>query len=196
MNITLEEAKAMMTPEAIENLKQVVVSRPSINIERKANCDILMQALCRAVINEVILPESLNERTVKLLNAKTNTLSPSTLGEILEHVRKTQPKMCCVIRIAEPKNDTILKKWIFTGPTCRFSGMLSEIIKMFEITPALVRNKMSETLKCTIVNNIAQCVAKYNNGDPDNNVSITTVTRLVNMCDHLIYADFEDVDNS
>ena len=125
---------------------------------------------------------------------KTNTLSPSTLGEILEHVRKTQPKMCCVIRIAEPKNDTILKKWIFTGPTCRFSGMLGEIIKMFEITPALVRNKMSETLKCTIVNNIAQCVAKYNNGDPDNNVSITTVTRLVNMCDHLIYADFEDVD--
>ena len=116
MNITLEEAKAMMTPEAIENLKQVVVSRPSINIERKANCDILMQALCRAVINEVILPESLNERTVKLLNAKTNTLSPSTLGEILEHVRKTQPKMCCVIRIAEPKNDTILKKWIFTLP--------------------------------------------------------------------------------
>ena len=74
--------------------------------------------------------------------------------------------------------------------------MLGEIIKMFEITPALVRNKMSETLKCTIVNNIAQCVAKYNNGDPDNNVSITTVTRLVNMCDHLIYADFEDVDNS
>lgn len=67
---------------------------------------------------------------------------------------------------------------------------------MFEITPTLVRNKMTETLKPTIVNNIAQCVAKYQNGEPDLNVSITTVSRLVNMCDHLIYADFEEVDNS
>ena len=186
----------MMTPEAIENLRRVVISHPVINTERKANCDILMQALCRAVTDEVILPESLDDRLVKLLNAKTNTLSPSKLGEILEHIRKTQPKMCCVIRVSEPTNDELIKKWVFTGPTCRFSGMLNEIIKMFEITPTLVRNKMTETLKPTIVNNIAQCVAKYQNGEPDLNVSITTVSRLVNMCDHLIYADFEEVDNS
>lgn len=196
MNITLEQAKAMMTPEAIENLRRVVISHPVINTERKANCDILMQALCRAVTDEVILPESLDDRLVKLLNAKTNTLSPSKLGEILEHIKKTQPKMCCVIRVLEPTNDELIKKWVFTGPTCRFSGMLNEIIKMFEITPTLVRNKMTETLKPTIVNNIAQCVAKYQNGEPDLNVSITTVSRLVNMCDHLIYADFEEVDNS
>ena len=56
MNITLEQAKAMMTPEAIENLRRVVISHPVINTERKANCDILMQALCRAVTDEVILP--------------------------------------------------------------------------------------------------------------------------------------------
>ena len=196
MTITLEQAKAMMTPEAIENLRRVVISHPVINTERKANCDILMQALCRAVTDEVILPESLDDRLVKLLNAKTNTLSPSKLGEILEHIRKTQPKMCCVIRVSEPTNDELIKKWVFIGPTCRFSGMLNEIIKMFEITPTLVRNKMTETLKPTIVNNIAQCVAKYQNGEPDLNVSITTVSRLVNMCDHLIYADFEEVDNS
>ena len=125
MNITLEQAKAMMTPEAIENLRRVVISHPVINTERKANCDILMQALCRAVTDEVILPESLDDRLVKLLNAKTNTLSPSKLGEILEHIRKTQPKMCCVIRVSEPTNDDLIKKWVFTGPTCRFSGMLN-----------------------------------------------------------------------
>lgn len=103
MTITLEQAKAMMTPEAIENLRQVVISHPVINTERKANCDILMQALCRAVTDEVILPESLDDRLVKLLNAKTNTLSPSKLGEILEQIRKTQPKMCCVIQSQNPR---------------------------------------------------------------------------------------------
>lgn len=193
LSITLEQAKAMMTPEAIENLRQVVISHPNINTERKANCDILMQALCRAVTDEVILPESLDDRLVKLLNAKTNTLSPSKLGEILTHIRKTQPKMCCVIRVLEPTHDELIKKWVFTGPEVRFSGMLGEIIKLFDITPTLVRSKMTETLKPTIVNNIAQCVAKYQNGD-DFNVSITTVSRLVNMCDHMIYADFEEVE--
>jgi hypothetical protein len=194
MSITLEEAKAMMTPEAIENLRRVVISHPNINTERKANCDILMQALCRAVTQEVILPESLDERLVKLLNAKTNTLSPSKLGEILEQIRKTQPKICCVIRIAEPVNGDILNKWVFTGPKVSFAGMFGEVIKMLDITPTIVRNKMTETLKPTIVNNIAQCVAKYQNGDKDSNVSITTISRLVHMCNHMIYADFEEVE--
>lgn len=194
MSITLEEAKAMMTPQAIENLKQVVISHPNINTERKANCDILMQALCRAVVDEVILPESLDDKLVKLLNAKTNTLSPSKLGELLGHVRKTQPKIACVIRVLEPVNDEMLKKWVFVGPEVSFTNMLGDIIKMFNITPSIVRSKMTETLKPTIVNNIAQCVAKYQNSDDDLNVSITTISRIVNMCNHLIYADFEDVE--
>lgn len=194
MSITLEEAKAMMTPQAIENLKQVVISHPNINTERKANCDILMQALCRAVVDEVILPESLDDKLVKLLNAKTNTLSPSKLGELLEQVRKTQPKIACVIRVLEPVNDEMLKKWVFVGPEVNFTNMLGDIIKMFNITPSIVRSKMTETLKPTIVNNIAQCVAKYQNSDDDLNVSITTISRIVNMCNHLIYADFEEVE--
>ena len=196
MSITLEQAKAMMTPEAIENLKQVVVNHPNINIERKANCDILMQALCRAVVEEVIHPESLDDRLVKLLNAKTNTLSPSKLGEIITQLRKTQSKMCCVIRVLEPVNDEVLRKWVFTGPEVRFKGMFGDVIKMFEITPSIVRNKMTETLKPTIVNNIAQCVAKYMTleDDEDINVSITTISRLVNMCGYIIHADFEEVD--
>lgn len=194
MAITLEEAKAMMSSEAIENLRKVVISHPNINTERKANCDILMQALCRAVVDEIILPESLDEKTVKLLNAKTNTLSPAKLGEIIEHVRKKQPKLACVIKILEPVDDMVVHKWVFIGPSVSFADIFKEVIKMFEITPASIRTKMTETLKPTIVNNIAQCVGKYlNTGDvPD--ISITTISRLVNMSNHLIYADFEEVD--
>jgi hypothetical protein len=72
--------------------------------------------------------------------------------------------------------------------------MFGDVIKLFKITPTLVRSKMTETLKPTIVNNIAQCVAKYQNGDTDSNVSITTISRLVHMCNHMIYADFEEVE--
>lgn len=194
MSITLEEAKAMMSKEAIDKLKEVVISHPNINMEHKANCDILMQALCRAVSDEVIHIESLDDRLVKLLNAKTNTLSPSKLGEILTQLRKHQPKLACVITILDARDDAKVREWIYIGPNINFTSMLGDIIEMFKITPTLVRNKMTETLKPTIVNNIAQCVARYQNKDGDLNVSITTISRLVNMCEHLIYADFKEVE--
>lgn len=194
MEITLEQAKAMMTKEALEKLNKVVVSHPTINVEKKANCDILMQALCRGVVDGVIHVESLDDRLVKLLNAKTNTLSPTKLGEILTTIRKHQPKIACVIEVREPVNDDLVRKWVFTGPEVKFTKMLEDIIKTFEITPTLVRTKMTETLKSTIVNNIAQTVARFLNGDPEQNVSVTTVSRLVNMCGYLIYAEFKEVD--
>lgn len=194
MEITLEQAKAMMTKEALEKLNKVVVSHPTINVEKKANCDILMQALCRGVVDGVIHVEALDDRLVKLLNAKTNTLSPTKLGEILTTIRKHQPKIACVIEVREPVNDDIVRKWVFTGPEVKFTKMLEDIIKTFEITPTLVRTKMTETLKSTIVNNIAQTVARFLNGDPEQNVSVTTVSRLVNMCGYLIYAEFKEVE--
>jgi hypothetical protein len=193
MEITLEQAKAMMTKEALEKLNKVVVSHPTINVEKKANCDILMQALCRGVVDEVIHVESLDDRLVKLLNAKTNTLSPTKLGEILTTIRKKQPKIACVIEVREPVNDDVVKKWVFVGPEVKFTKMLEDVIKIFEITPTLVRTKMTETLKPTIVNNIAQTVARFLNGDPEQNVSVTTVSRLVNMCGYLIYAEFKEL---
>jgi hypothetical protein len=193
MEITLEQAKAMMTKEALEKLNKVVVSHPTINVEKKANCDILMQALCRGVVDEVIHVESLDDRLVKLLNAKTNTLSPTKLGEILTTIRKKQPKIACVIEVREPVNDDVVKKWVFIGPEVKFTKMLEDVIKIFEITPTLVRTKMTETLKPTIVNNIAQTVARFLNGDPEQNVSVTTVSRLVNMCGYLIYAEFKEL---
>ena len=71
MIITLEQAKAMMTPEAIENLKQVVISHPNINVERKANCDILMQALCRAVVDEVVFHDLVTGRHIQTGNQRS-----------------------------------------------------------------------------------------------------------------------------
>ena len=193
VGITLEEAKAKMTPEALEKLKKVVEPHPTINVERKANCDILMQALCKAVIDEIIHPESLDEKLIKLLNAKTNTLSPSKLGEILAQVRKHQPNLKCLIEIYEPVHDDLLRRWEFIGPEVSFVSMLDEIIRMFNITPTMVRTKMSEKLKPTIVNNIAQTVARFLNSDKDMNISITTVSRLVDMCGYHIYADFKEI---
>ena len=195
MNITLEQAKAMMTKESIEKLKEVVTSHPNINMENKVNCDILMQALCRAVAEEVIIPEALDDRLVKLLNAKTNTLSPIKLGDILTHIRKHLPKMACILTMLDARDDTVRREWIFVGPEVNFTAVLGDVIKIFDITPSVVRTKMTETLKPTIVNNIAQCVAKYLNkkDNEEMNVSITTISRLVNMSDHLLYADFKEI---
>lgn len=199
MAISLEEAKSMMSQESFDNLREVVTSHPNINMDNKVNCDILMQALCRAITDEVIKPENLDEKTIKLLNAKTNTLSPKKLGDILSTVRKNQPNIGCVITMIDPKEDTIVREWIFVGPNVNFINVLGEVISIFEITPSYVRNKMTETLKPTIVNNIAQLVARYQNAETkedydDINVSISTITRLVNMSDHLLYADFKEVE--
>jgi hypothetical protein len=51
-------------------------------------------------------------------------------------------------------------------------------------------------LKPTIANNIGQFLVRYENrsdDDDDMTVSITTITRLVNMEDHLIMAEFKEM---
>jgi hypothetical protein len=58
---------------------------------------------------------------------------------------------------------------------------------------------MTKMLKPTIVNNIAQLVAKYDTLDDNEkkklNISITTITRLVNMSGYLIFAEFTVLEN-
>lgn len=194
--MTLEEAKKLMTPEALSNLREVTTSRPTINMDNKANNDILMNALCKAVSEGFILIDSLDDKTVKLLNAKTNTLSPSKLGDIISHVRESQPNIGCVISLVKPINETV-KIWTFTDKKVNFIDIFAFVLDYFELTPNLVRTKMGEMLKPTIVNNIAQLVAKYQYGDENDkaeiNVSITTLTRLVNMCNHMLFAEFKKV---
>ena len=50
--MTIEEAKALMSPEALEHLNEVVCPW-DINIEKK-DCDIVMSALCKSVTENVV----------------------------------------------------------------------------------------------------------------------------------------------
>ena len=192
--ISLEEAKAMMTEDSINKLKEIVVVKPSINLEKKVNNDILMQALCRAVTEGIIHPESIDERLMKLLNSATNTLSAVKVGHILTSVRKYQPKMWCVITIMSGDMEETLNEWVYTGPDVSFNNIFEYVVETFNITPTMVRNKMTETLKPTIVNNIAQLIAKYAVAEDKSEltISINTISRLVNMTGNLIFAEFTE----
>ena len=197
-NISIEEAKAMMSGEAISKLKDIVTPQPIVNMNQKVNNDIIMSALCRAVSDDVIHMSSIDDRIIKLLNSPTNTLSAVKVGSILNQVRKSQPNMCCVITLkTSDMNDTI-NEWTFTGPEVYFNKIFEFVIEYFEITPSMVRNKMTTMLKTTIVNNVAQLVAKYTSLTDEEEkkqltISINTITRLVNMSDHILLAEFKEV---
>lgn len=198
MSLTLEDAKAMMSDEAILKLKNMVTPKPVVNMDHKVNNDIIMSALCRAVDDGVINVNSLNEKIIKLLNSPTNTLSAVKVGSILTHVRKSQPNIRCIITLKTADMNTVLNEWIFTGPEVYFNKIFEYVVDYFKITPTIVRNKMTEMLKTTIVNNVAQLIAKYNTLESEEEkqaltISISTVTRLVNMSDHILLAEFKEL---
>jgi len=197
-NISLEDAKAMVSDESITKLKSMVDPRPIINTDAKVNNDIIMAALCDAVTKGVIKMTSLNDRLVKLLNSGTNTLSAVKVGNILTHLRQYQPNMCCVVSLKTADMTNVVSEWVFTGPTVYFNKIFEFVIEYFKITPTLIRSKMTEFLKTTIVNNVAQLVAKYNSLENEEEkkkltISISTVTRLVNMSGHILLAEFKEI---
>lgn len=194
-NISLEEAKSLMTEGSLEHLKDTVIPKPVINTSIKINNDIIMSALCTAVNDGVIKTSSLDDRLVKLLNSPTNTLSAAKLDDILIHLNKHQPGMSCVITLKKGGIDgKILGRWSYNGNGVSFNPILDFVLKEFDITPTMIRVEMVNMLKVTIVNNVAQFVAKYELCDDeakkDMNVSISTITRLVNMVHHILYAEF------
>lgn len=196
--LTLEEAKTLVSQEKLEKLKELVHVAPSINVGNKSQCDILMKALCDAVTADRIKASNLSEKIVRLLNSTTTTLSNIKLNSVLTTLRKRQPNIVCRIWIDTNDMKTTLNSWTLTGSgsDASFNDIFRYVVTTFEITPQLVRTKMTETLKPTIVNNIAQLIAKYEL-DPelhDTNVSIHTITRLVNMQDHMIFAEFVEAD--
>lgn len=198
MSITLDDAKSRMSQEAINKLKNLTNTHPTINMENKVGNDVLMQALCRAVENDVIHLSSLDDKLIKLLNSSTNTLSQTKLGDILQRIRKHQPNIVCFISLMKGDMSETLHEWVFEGPSVTFNDIFETVINEFNITPASVRNKMVNTLKPTIVNNVSQLISRYINietGDEKNNinVSINTITRLVNMEDHLLFAEFKEI---
>lgn len=192
--MTLEEAKSLMTQDALNKLKELISDKPTINTSNKANNDILMSALCRAVNENIINIDSLDDKIVKLLNAKTNTLSPSKLGYVISTIKQNQPNIVCCISLVRPP-DIIINEWTYNDKDVNFTSILDYILKYFKMNPNVIRTKLGEMLKPTIVNNIAQTVAKYQNSNDtdraDINVSITTLTRLANMYEHMLFAEFK-----
>ncbi len=195
MSISLEEAKALMTDASLEKLREVVTIKPIINMDRKTSSDILMQALCKGIEDGVIHESSLNGKIIKLLNAETSSIAQAKLGEILMTIQKHQPKMACVISLKTGDMSTVLYDWVFRGPEVRFNAMFEYVVRTFHITPGIIRDKLSQMLKPTIANNIAQFLSKYESMDDpsDTVISITTITRLVNMENHLLIAEFKEL---
>jgi len=196
-NLTLDEAKSMVNADAIDKLKQMVNPKPLLNFDQKVNNDIIMSALCRAVADDVIKMKSLDERLIKLLNSSTNTLSATKVSDILVHLRKTQPNMCCVITLMTADMNTTINEWVFIGNDVYFNDIFEFVIDYFKITPSMVRQKMTTMLKTTIVNNVAQLISRYRSLNTVEekrtlNISINTVTRLVNMSEALLMAEFKE----
>ncbi len=193
--MTVEEAKQMISKENVDRLKNVVAPRPEVNISSKANADIIMSALCTAVTNGNIKEAALNESIIKLLNSSTSTLSAVKVGKILSILRETQPNMTCVITLKTGDSKDIIKEWVFTGPEVYFNRIFEFVVREFDITPAIIRSRLGEMFKMTIVNNVAQLLGKYKTLKTEEDrkavaISISTITRLVNMSHHLLFAEF------
>lgn len=196
--ITVEEALSKVSKESIDKLRELIHPAPVINTCQKMNNDIIMNALCKAVSDNVIKPESLDDKIIKLLNSQTNTISAKKVGEILRTVRKSQDALCCVVTLESGDFMDTINKWVFTGPTVSFNGIFEFVIKHFDISPSVIRVKMTEKYKTTIVNNIAQLVARYTqieDAEERNKIkiSITTISRLVNMSDGILLAEFKEI---
>ena len=193
--MTLEEAKGMMTEESLEKLKNITTTETEVKISDKINNDILMNALCKSVTNELVKKSSLNEKIIKILASSTNTLQENKFKDIVAIIRMKQPNVVCEISILSKSMNDKINAWVFKGSEedIKFNDIFKYVVDTFEITPQTVRRKLGDVLKPTIVNNVAQLIAKYLNDDITGvNVSINTISRWVNMEEHMIFAEFKE----
>lgn len=192
--MTLDEAKALMQPTAVQHLKDMVAENVVIDTSKKSACDILMSAFIKAVKDDTIHKLSLNQGFVNMLNSTTNTMSQSKLGDLMKLLNERQPEIGCVFTLYDGTMEPI-EEWVFKTPNPTFNGMYEYVINYFQITPGMIREKLSTVLKQTIANNIAQFCLKYQSttNHDDMVVSVTTITRLVNMMNHIITCEFREV---
>lgn len=194
--MTLDEAKKLMTEQSYEKLRVMVAKPMEIDISKKVGNDIIMAAFCCAVMSDIIQPRSLDEKLVKLLNSDTNTISDTKLQYIMDVVHKSQPNVKCIIKLYTPDMQ-LLHKWELSDDIS-LNPIFEYMLKQFQITPHMIREKMADTLKSTIVNNIGQLVSKYQSISKEEreeiHISITTIHRLVNMCKHILLCEFVDED--
>ena len=196
--ISLDEAKKLMTKEKSEKLRQVVCdSTPTINFSNKLHNDIIMSALCDAVSDDVIHVSDLDDKLIKLLNSNTNTISFPKLINALHTIHETNPSIVCHIKLTKPDPafPETINYWTIDGKNgLSFHDIFEYVVKKFEITPREIRVKMTKTLKPTVVNNVAQLVAKYFTSTKEEQqkmvISIKTISRLVNMIGMQLSAEF------
>jgi hypothetical protein len=192
--MTIEEAKSLMTPEKINKLKEVVAKEIDVDISKKINNDLIMTALCRAVVvDKIIDPDAIDERLYKLLNSDTNTVSDLKLSDILKSIHDVQKNMYCVITLQDT-NMNIINEWkLYEDFT--FNHIFEFILDHYKVTPHDIREKMSATLKPTIVNNIGQLISKYQQLTPEEKakkrISITTINRIVSTVGGIMTVEFK-----
>lgn len=169
--MTIEEAKALMTPEALEHLNEVVCPW-EINIEKK-DCDIVMSALCRAVTTNVVKKTSLDANTVQILNSDTSTMTAQKLKDALTAIRKHQDVICLIF--LKYKDEKVV--FDIGDDIVTYNGIFDWVIKTCGVTSIGIRKNMNEKYKASVINNIAQLVPKYHN-NPNDPISIKNITRI------------------
>lgn len=192
--MTIEEAKQLMTQEKIDKLKEVVAKEIDVDVSKKINNDLVMTALCRAVVvDKIIDPDAIDERLYKLLNSDTNTISDLKLSDILKSIHDVQKNMYCVITLQDT-NMNIINEWkLYEDFT--FNHIFEFILDHYKVTPHDIRANMSTTLKPTIVNNIGQLISKYQQLTPEEKakkrISITTINRIVSTIGGIMTVEFK-----
>ena len=197
MALSLEEAKAFMSKEAKEKLRNVVDNNvTTIDFSNKVNKDIIMGAMCRAVESGLITTNDLDDKMIKLLNSDTNTMSYTKLIYALKVIHETKRNIACKISILEPNvpSPKLIHQWLIYDENVTFHDIFKFVLEEFNITPHDIRVEMAKTLKSTVVNNVAQLAANFIKSTDEERkkivISIVAITRLVTMTNHLIYADF------
>lgn len=193
--MTIEEAQKLLTPEAVNHLKELTNETKDIDVSRKKNCDIIMSAMIKAIIDDgSILQSSLDDTLINMMNSSTRTISCSKLKSVMKTIKESQ-RLTCSFDIYEADGVTPVKHFEFDNKKNKnFNYILDYVLDHFKITPQMIKEKLTEHFKATVVINIYTLINKYVNAtDAEKDefkVSILTITRLVNMMNHIIICKF------
>lgn len=193
--MTIEEAQKLLTPEAVNHLKELTSETKDIDVSRKKNCDIIMSAMIKAILEDgSILQSSLDDTLINMMNSSTRTISCSKLKSVMKTIKESQ-KLTCSFDIYEADGVTSVKHFEFDNKKDKnFNYILDFVLDYFKVTPQLIKEKLTEQFKPTVVINIYTLINKYVNATDiekdEFKVSILTITRLVNMMNHIIICKF------
>lgn len=193
--MTIEESKKLLTPEAVNHLKELTSETKDIDVSRKKNCDIIMSAMIKAILEDgSILQSSLDDTLINMMNSSTRTISCSKLKSVMKTIKESQ-KLTCSFDIYEADGVTLVKHFEFDNKKDKnFNYILDFVLDYFKVTPQLIKEKLTEQFKPTVVINIYTLINKYVNATDaekdDFKVSILTITRLVNMMNRIIICKF------